>query len=325
MSRFAPTNGKATTPRPSGLEYELYPRPRPFKAPVKLKVIVGVMVACTFLALVVVVAFARKKEAASGPFYEGFAQMVATNYVDGHPLDISRAQGLTTSLGRMPPSAAGKSKATPKAATTSTVPVSLGADAVSFDKATDDSTKSGVVETDYFWVEYDNGNLGLVAVVVHGSKSGPVLGAPPSLLPAPIQITTSTVVATGKPVAGGNSLSSEFVSQIDKWASAYASGDSTALYTLTGDTLKAHFRGLGGYKVLGNPVIVSSTAWTSKKPPKKLVVTIDVTMQSKKDPDVVVQSSYDLLLVNLTDAYPNVAAWGPAGSGASLTPYENAG
>lgn len=312
----------APAPAPTAPDHlEIYPRPRPFKVPTKLKVIVGVMVVCALLGLVGFVASSRKHAVTSGPRYEGFAALVAQNYLDGHPLNVARAQGLTTSLGRQLVITA-KQSGTKVAVTTTPAP--FGVVAVAFDRATDVFSKSGTIETDYFWVEYKDGSVGELAVVVHGTPSGPVLGAPPSLLPIMHARTTQTVVASGV-AHSGTAIPPGFVKQIDAWASAYAAGNGTALYTLTGDTAKAVYRGLGGYRVEGEPVIVSSTPWTARRPPKTVVVTIDVMFQSVKNPKVVAESSFDLLLDNLTNAYPSIAAWGPPGSGPNLVPFQNAG
>lgn len=303
--------------------YTAVPATRPFKVPRKLKIIVGVMVVCAAAGLLGLAAAAKKKTAAAPPGrYAGFATLVANNYLAGTPLDVPTAQGLDSTLGRLSQAAAGDASVRQPDVNT----VAMGASRAVFESAVDQTVKGvGLVETDTFLVEYKNGSVGRLAVVVDGTANGPELGALPSLLPPSQPPPANPPVATGVPVGQlTSSLPGGVQFQVDQWATDYAANNETGLYTLTGDTANRTYRGLGGFQVVGNPVIVSSTEpEANHRLASRLVVTITVTFQSTATSTVVTSASYDLLLENLQDHLPNIVAWGPAGSGAALAPFEN--
>lgn len=303
------------------------PATRPLTLPRKLKVTVGVMVFCAFLGAVGFIVGVSKRPAAATPGrYVGFATLVADNYLAGKPLDVPAATGIDTQLGRLTQAQVSAQASQPDSHV-APIPVAN----VTFESAVDHAvTAKGKatgrsVETDTFLVQYTDGTVGQLAVVVDGTSAGPELGALPTLLPGPPRAPAVNPVGSGVPVAQlADALPSGLQFQVNQWAAAFAADNQVALYQLTGDTATATFRGLGGYQVVGTPQIVSATEpGTSKNPAKSMVVTITMVMQSTSQPTVVASTSYDLLVDNLQNHLPNIVAWGPAGSGGTLIPFEN--
>jgi hypothetical protein len=311
---------------PASDQLEIYPEPQPFKTPRKLKIIVAVMVVSALGGLAGVAAASQKKKAPStGPQYEGFAVLVAQNYVAGRSLDVPVASGVTTSLGRLSQAATQTNQGSVSGSQPSSTVKPLKVAQVSFESSTDTTTKAtGTVETDTFWLEYENGSIGQLAVVVNGGPHGPALGALPTLMPGP-PAGSATPVQTGLPLdQQASPLPHNIIYQVGQWATAFVSNDKQALYQVTGDTSSQTFTGIGGYTLVGNPTIVSSSPYNAKHPPKTLTVTVQLTMVSKTDPTVLTRSSYDVVVTSLSNAYPNVVAWGPPGSGSTLVAYQNA-
>ena len=310
--------------------YTTFPAPKPLKLPRKLKIVVAIMVFAALAGLVSLVSKSKSPSASSdGPKYVGFATLVAQNYVSGHVLDVPMVAGLSSTIGRLSAVGSGavqqdSGQSTQQQQDSTVQPLAVSN--VAFYSGKDVSTgKTSVVETDKFLLEYTDGSLGSLEIVVDGTASGPELAALPSVGPNPDQASSGTAAQAPVPIANLNKpLSSGLIYQIGQWAQAYASNDGTALYVVTGDSGSQSFSGLGGWKVLGTPQEISATQDTGKDV-TQIVVTVELTLQSTSNASVIEQSEYDLLVTNLLHKYPNVVAWGPPGSGSALTPYENAG
>lgn len=301
------------------LDFEVYPAPRPFKLPRKLKIIVVVMVACAVFGLVALAAASKKSQSPSGLKYQGFATLMAQNFVAGTKVNAPVASGLPQDLGRQAESSVSNQQNAEQAVQP------LGVAQLAFASGSDStSKKGGTVETDYFWLQYESGTLGQLAVVVRGTSSGPVLAAIPTLL-ATAQGGSGDPVETGEnPSDVSSQLPHTVLSQIAQWAKAYAANDQANLHEYTGDQSGRTYIGLGGYTVVGAPTVVSVTPFDANKMPSELPLTIQMTLQSTTNSKIVTEVQYDLLITNLTAAFPNIAAWGPPGSGPSLKPYQNA-
>jgi hypothetical protein len=194
----------------------------------------------------------------------------------------------------------------------------------SFSSGTDKKvSKTLTIETDTFLLEYTNGSLVDLDIIVYGTPTGPELAALPALLPAPKG--PGALAEAGAPVPVSEldqPISQGLQFKVGQWANAYASDDQVALYLVTGDTQNVKFRGLGGFKLVGDPVITMATQ-DGPETPATMVLTVEMTLQSASDSNVIERVSYDLLATGLSNQYPNIVAWGPPGSGSSLTPYEN--
>lgn len=307
--------------------YEIYPAPKPFRVPRKLKIIVVVMLLCAMGGLAGLASAAGKtKQPAPGtPTYLGYAQLVAQNYVSGHPLGLPVASGLTTALGRSTQEAATsqQSQSTGTSTQPSTTVAPLNVAYLSFVSGNDRAASGGTIETDTFVIEQEDGSLSQLVVVLSGQGSKvPTLGAAPTLLPES-SASAGGAVQTGVSAASSqNSVPTKVVSQVNAWATAFTTSNHD-LYIVTGDTANRSYNGITGYKLVGNPLIVSSTPYDPAKPATSIELTVQLTLQSTSNPAVVTTSTYDLLADNLNDALPSIAAWGPPGSGSSLVPFQN--
>ena len=194
----------------------------------------------------------------------------------------------------------------------------------SFYSATDTPAGKDTVETDTFLLEYVDGSLAALDVVSTARQRS---GARRSPGPAAVARPLIVGVQAGAPVPVASldaPLSAGLQFRVNQWAQAYARDNGTTLYQVTGDTSSRTYPGIGGLKVVGAPTITDSTQ-DGPKQPARLVVTVELTLESTSTSSVVEQVSYDLLITDLGHKYPNVVAWGPPGSGSTLTPYENAG
>jgi hypothetical protein len=306
--------------------FTTFPKSKPLKLPRKLKVIIAIMLVCAFLGVVSLGTKSNVPSTKAGLTYVGFATLVIDNYVAGHVLDVPLASGLSSTLGRESAVGSGASQSivTGKASS-STAIQPLPVQAFSFLSGTDKNvSKTLTIETDTFLLEYTNGSLSDLDIVVYGTPSGPELAALPALLPASKGPGALTEAGAPIPVESLNQpLSAGLQTRVNQWAKAYVSNSQVALYQATGDTQNVTFHGLGGFNLIGDPVITMATQ-DGPRIPTTMVLTVEMTLQSTSDNNVIEQVSYDLLVTGLSNQYPNIVAWGPPGSGSSLTPYENA-
>jgi len=274
------------------------------------------LIALTFLTSLFGLTEAAKasREASSltpAPDYHSVAEQVLWAWLEGKPSPFPVAQGLQRSLGRTP-------------ATNATAPASMQPELVAFDSALHGSLSNPAQATNQSWVTdtyYVTTKTGvfLASVTLVLTPSGPVVAADPSLAPVPVAnghnvppLDYTHLLTNANPPNG-------VTTQVDSWANAYASNDQEALFALTGDTRAVTFGGLGGWSVVGTPNIVGYYPSHNTA-----LVRVEVQMSENSSPQVQITADYDLLLGNISNALPNVWAWGPAGSGLSLTQYQNA-
>lgn len=148
------------------------------------------------------------------------------------------------------------------------------------------------------------------------SATGPVLGADPTLGPASASSSKDKFDNTQFPQAD---VSGPVTQAISDWANAYAADDQHALYTVTGDTQAGTYHGLGGFTVTG--VEQRSAVQRSGSTGNFLVVRARVHLASANG--FTSDSDFDLLIGDYQTSGPHVLAWGPAGAGPTLTPYQN--
>lgn len=246
------------------------------------------------------------------PTYEAPATLVLYAWLAGQPSPIPVATGLTSTLGRSISTTAQQSSSPPPIAPISTT-------AVAYTGSTTHSLGKRTWVVDTFDIATPT-NTWAATVTLLVTPSGPVVGTMPSLTPwthstaTPNQLTYTNIYAKYQ-----TTLTQGETSQVDAWASAYVGNDRAQLYTLTGDTADVHFDGLAGFKLVGTPSVLSATAGTNS-------VLVDMTLQVAPTgaPTQLVTLAYDVLLTNTSNPLPNVVAWGPAGTGFTLYPYENA-
>jgi hypothetical protein len=236
-----------------------------------------------------------------------FAELAAQDYLAARPTALPYAQGLDPSLGRN-----GTTSSSDAAA-----PIAVRS--LAWRSADEGRVGNQPYEIDTFVVATD-GALWHLSVEVIDSGAGPVIGADPSLAPDPTApADVAATLAYGPVGEGGQStLGPGATRQVQAWAQAYADGDGATLYRLTGDTRSDTYPSLQGW-VYDRVSVGASTVKAGAA-----VVQVQVAMHEVNDPSQSLTCGYDLLLGHLGQSLPFVQAWGPAGSGPTLVPYQNA-
>ncbi|WP_251153783.1 hypothetical protein [Cellulosimicrobium sp. Marseille-Q4280] len=176
------------------------------------------------------------------------------------------------------------------------------------------------------------GNLMRVQVLIALSPEGgqAVVGTP-SLAPT----AGEDVNLASTPTWSGlttDSPSSDVVQAVTTWVGAYTSGDPVALRQVVGDPDASHtylpLSGLTGARgtVLSGGWITEGTGDEAVRT-GDMVVSLTMTLPwNGQDPDATNQTvaTYDLLVSGADTAAPRVVAWGGAGTGPTLSAYDNA-
>ena len=278
--------------------------------------VLGLLVGTLLLSVVAIgIAVGGRKTvstAAPAPTYKAQASLVLHAWLDGKPPPVPVATGIAADLGRSLSTAAQESGSPPPIAPITVTDVAYAGSTPhvlgkrkwvvdTFDVSTTTTT----------WV---------ASVTLLVTPSGPVVGTLPSLAPythatgAPGQLTYANIYTKYQ-----TTLTQGESSQVDAWAAAFVSNNRSQLYTLSGDTSDVHFDGLTGFKAAGIPSVLSATKGTNS-----VLVALTLPVEPKGYSNQRLSLGYDVLLENTGNPLPNIVAWGPAGTGFSLYPYENA-
>lgn len=152
----------------------------------------------------------------------------------------------------------------------------------------------------------------------------------PALLPLPFTETQPPTLGYW-PGVEIKSADNDVVEAINKWAAAYAGADPAALKLATGDPDKDHvYIPLGGLKAVGVEVVRSGVLLDGETESNLMVVEIELSLDRKElnergQPYTSLPATrMDVLVSNWDTGSPTVVAWGTAGAGHLLTPFENA-
>lgn len=174
-----------------------------------------------------------------------------------------------------------------------------------------------------------------VALGPNGSAT-PVGG--PSIEPGPPTIASPASDGPWPGINATASVPSAVAAAITGWADAYVSGSPSSLHLAVGDPNPAdHYQPLSGVSsVTATPIWGASIraasademivevrlalTWDGQQTPTGLSGDSGVSGTSGAAPTTTV----DLLIERANSAAPVVVAWGPPGSGPTLTPYANA-
>ncbi|HVT77878.1 MAG TPA: hypothetical protein VHD87_12670 [Acidimicrobiales bacterium] len=284
-------------------------------AALRVKVVLAAVLFAAFAgpcSFVMTLAKSAQSPAATPTYrYAGFAQLAAMDYLAGRDTTLPRVQELPPDLGReAAPSTDGSGRQT------SVKPIpAIG---LALDRSRSEVLGDKTEEIHTFVFSTTGGKLYNLAVTVLITDNGPVIAALPALSPGRVAPVVPGV--DYKTLGNPANVDEGVTTQVRAWASAYARDDEEGLYRVTGDTQERRYVGLGGYVVTTQPSVLSSIAKGDKQ-----LVQIRVTMTNLADPGVVLTSDFDLLLEGRgKKALPDVAAWGPAGTGMSLERYQNA-
>lgn len=253
---------------------------------------------------------AKLPQTAPAPALQGAAETAAVDYLSAQPYNLPVAQGMSSSLGR-----SYQDPSTGQQVTGAAIPfTSVNLYNTSYEGQ---PGTSGYTILQQFLVQGPNNWL--LTIPIRMSGNTPVVVADPTLLPYTAQ-ASSPASLTQTPQNGyAATLSNGAISQINSWAQAWVSNNQQQLYQLAGDTANQTFFGLGGWTLTQNPQVVNVDQRGQQQ-----LVTIVLTMAPTSNPKQVVQSPYQLLLQPVSQPLPNVVAWGPAGVGWSLKPYQQA-
>lgn len=203
-------------------------------------------------------------------------------------------------------------------------------------------------EIDRFAVTGASGKLFDVSVeVALGSHGSAVPVGDPSIEPGPPSIASPSSDGPWPGINATATVSSTVAQAIQGWAQAYTSGSPSALHLAVGDPSSADF-----YQPLSGVASVTATpTWAapvgSKSSDAEIVeVDLAITWSSQTSATSGVSGTsgttgvsglsgssgsssltpmtMDVLVERASSAAPVVVAWGPPGSGPTLTPYANA-
>lgn len=319
---------------------------------IRLFLVMGSLLLAAALGLVSTFAWLSRPNVASGgspsPHALGFATTIATDYLTDQPVTLMNGlvSGLNPSLGHpvRPDSGMGVTSFGYDTFVTGPNPAYINGD---------------FLETYYFDVATHQGNY-LLAVPVDVTSTGNSLAAYPTLLP---YVNLSPSYPSGPPATYGiysatpntsatqidyshdtnpvgcsgcsSSLPQPVTSVISQWASDFTSTSSAAQADLqknvVGDAsaLPGSYIGLSGVRPLSPSAYVtviggtqqSTTIGTTTYPADIIHITLLLSPTSAKG--FTVSSDYDLLVIDPQTSTPHVVAWGPAGSGPTLTAFQN--
>lgn len=229
----------------------------------------------------------------------GFAEQVARSWLSGQPTPLAVAEGVDAWFGRKP-----------------------NEEAVAFDAATVawdsfevlEPLPGRVLEVHRFLLsgEYPR----FVVVTVELTDNGPVLAAAPSLEPAPIA-AAEVIRFDYSDHDNAKTPTEEIRHAVTEWLAAYAADDRPRLAELTGDLEGRTYAGLGGFTVERGEAV---TALPIPNQDRWLVRARAVLVDKNGFRAL---NEWDLLVTQPETANPRIAAWGPAGSGGYLEPYQN--
>lgn len=151
---------------------------------------------------------------------------------------------------------------------------------------------------------------------VAGGALRPVLAAEPSFIISSLAPSDAAPAVDYADSVGSESPTVQLRQVLENWAQAYASDDRDQLRLIVAGGPSGEYPGIGGASA--ERVQVSSVI--PRVVDENSVVQVDVTFAGE---EWVAKSSFDLLIDDPFTPTPKVLAWGPAGKGISLVPYQN--
>lgn len=298
MARKTKRGGEGGTTR-----WTAIPAQRSSAAALKVKVwtILGLLITCAVLGLLSSVAWLSSKAqgAASAPVATGngatggaFAAAAAEDFVAGRAYSVPVASDVGA------PAGAGGLE---------------GVQAVVWVNASTFTTADGRrYEIHTFALPGDPPRR--VSVTVELTPTGPVLATAPTLQPVLVgdgdglepfgEVTLQASNALGRIVG--------------EWASAYAGDSRQDLFDLTGDRKNRTYYGLGGMTAADASILALEQAQVAGYAAVRVTFTLT-------DGKFSMPVTYDLLAADWDTASPKIVAWGAAGTGPYLQPFQNAG
>jgi hypothetical protein len=255
------------------------------------------------------------------PQHADFAAVVANSYLDGQPLPVPVADGLSAAAGRDTPNDPNASLATeivPQPIAHTWV-ISMGADVVTIPVG---ESSQRVVETHRYLVGAAGGPFVLAVPVIQTPGGAPALGAVPAIEPFVPDESAADLASLDWSAAYETDQPSDTLKQrIGEWATAFAADDRRQLLEITGDSRNGvQYVGLGDWQVVGEPQV----GGLFTRSDGAAGTHVEIGLVAVADPAVTTRVSFDLLVRHADDPLPQIVAWGPAGGALGLKDYENA-
>ncbi len=188
------------------------------------------------------------------------------------------------------------------------------------------------VEVDRFTVQGDPGVFE-ADVEVALTLPAPVALGGPSLIPYQLGSPGSPATQNGPwpGLAATSSVPPAVSEAVQSWADAYTSGNPATLALAVGDPNTAdHYTPLSGVTEVSATAVDAAQVGEAKADDMAVEITLDITWADQKPNSQSVpdnpqgpQTTLDLLVERAHTAAPAVVAWGPPGSGPTLTAYQN--
>jgi len=258
--------------------------------------------------------------AVAEPRHEDYATVVAQSYLDGQPLPLPVARGLTPAAGRdRVDEGATLEEAPQPVAIPHTWVVSMGADITSIPIG---ERSRRTVETHRFLVGTAGGPFVLAVPVIETSRRAPALGAIPAIEPFVPDHAASELEPLDWSAAYETTRASPTLRErVREWAEAFAADDRRGLLEITGDSRNGiEYVGLGAWRTDGEPDI----GGLFTRGDGSSVTHVEIPLVASGDPAVTTRVSFDLLVQNADEPLPAIVAWGPSGTALTLEAYENA-
>lgn len=161
----------------------------------------------------------------------------------------------------------------------------------------------------------------VLTVAMELGPRGAVLAAYPTLQPAVYAASGSTkALDYTEEKSKLDGVPAPVAERVGKFAAAWAANDAAVLRDLTGDAgaQPGEYVGLGGFETAGGPQIVSAVPRGDA-----LVLRVRLVLTAPSANGFSMSNDLDLLVLNPNSTIPLIVAWGPAGTGPTLTPNNN--
>ena len=273
---------------------------------VKLWLVLGVLVIGFIMGpLALVVALSHRGGSAASPqpstaesTASALAQIAANEYIAGQPYTVPIASGMNPDHGASQGSAPLPNASLTYAGSTQHTPL----DGVQF------SIQKFLVTSGTSIYRLD--------ILMESTPQGPVLGAQPGLLPyVPAQSGTAQRLDYSNDPGALQATPSSLQGQINRWATAYASGDSQTLALLANHP--GTYSALSGFTVVSQPKLLSVVQTSGRN----LIVRVSLLLSPNNAHGFQLTTELDLLVLP-GSGIPEIVAWGPPGD-EPLVPYSN--
>lgn len=245
----------------------------------------------------------------------GVAETAIRDWLAARPTNVPRATGITELLGRV----SLKPSESPQpmrfesltwvgnSSRTASVEVKPGV------------SEDWTFETHRFMLRVDGTSYEASITLTLDPERGAYVSTVPALTPAPALAPPLAPDLTWTGILPTASVSDAVKSRVNEWAQALLTNDSRRLLEISGDPQNRYYPGVPGMRLVSTPTVEEAHSDA-----EGLQLLLHVTLVAQHESTGTAHTlSYDVLVNNLTNAVPDVVAWGAHGTGMELTPFEN--